>query len=434
MRTPQRRPVRLFSLLAAVVAAALVIVGLQSLPGSATAAPGSFAAAKMGKRVATDFALSTSGYGTRIVGGTVPTQSDSTAYEVIGCTNYANNVRTNNVTKVTIPGLGVIDGVETKVWTEKKGANVGSWSTHEIAKVTIAETPLGSLYIRGLESMSHAWNDNGKFKAATKTNIATIVLDPAAGPSVKIPIPSPGNTVTVPGIAKLSIGGSSKKVTGDSAAASAAVLKVQVIPTKTRVILGQTRANIFGGIKSGVFKGYGAGLEGSALQDVAKLGRTPYQPMPCQGTKGQDVVKKLVGLDLDPLGTVGAVAAGVNGRNGATKAVGKAAASVADISLFDDVLQIKAVTGVASVTRLKGGKLSRSSKGSQVVEIIANGESYTLPALGALEIPGLAKLQGGVEKKLRNGLKVIGLRITLLDGSLATIDLGVAQVTIRPKG
>jgi hypothetical protein len=51
-----------------------------------------------------------------------------------------------------------------------------------------------------------------------------------------------------------------------------------------------------------------------------------------------------------------------------------------------------------------------------------------------LEIPGVAKLERGVVTRSRHGLAVIGLRVTLLDGSGAIVNLAEASLRIRPLG
>jgi hypothetical protein len=51
-----------------------------------------------------------------------------------------------------------------------------------------------------------------------------------------------------------------------------------------------------------------------------------------------------------------------------------------------------------------------------------------------MEIPGIAKLERAVVKRGHSGLSVIGLRITLLDGSGAVINLAEANLRIRPTG
>jgi hypothetical protein len=62
------------------------------------------------------------------------------------------------------------------------------------------------------------------------------------------------------------------------------------------------------------------------------------------------------------------------------------------------------------------------------------GDRQRFPDTGVLEIPGVARLERGVVTRERNAISVVALRITLLDGSLATIDLGNATIGTSPSG
>ncbi|MEJ7744947.1 MAG: hypothetical protein WKF73_21880 [Nocardioidaceae bacterium] len=55
----------------------------------------------------TPFALSASGYSTRVVGGGVPVGSDRTAYQVIGCTNLAGLHKQNAEAEANLGGLRI---------------------------------------------------------------------------------------------------------------------------------------------------------------------------------------------------------------------------------------------------------------------------------------------------------------------------------------
>ena len=48
-----------------------------------------------------------------------------------------------------------------------------------------------------------------------------------------------------------------------------------------------------------------------------------------------------------------------------------------------------------------------------------------------IEIPGVAKLERRVVTRSATGLRVVALRITLLDGSGAVVNLGEARLQIR---
>ena len=63
---------------------------------------------------------------------------------------------------------------------------------------------------------------------------------------------------------------------------------------------------------------------------------------------------------------------------------------------------------------------------------MANGSEQAIPDPGqSIEIPGLAKIAFNVQEKIPGGLHVIAIQITLLDGTLATINIGEAKLAIR---
>ena len=107
-------------------AAAVLALSATLLPATATtassapSAPVSAAAAKA-KLVKTKYLMGSSAYGTQIKGGMVPIGSADTGYAVQGCNRFAGKSRQNYVAKVNVPGLGTIDGVRTRAWTEKNG-------------------------------------------------------------------------------------------------------------------------------------------------------------------------------------------------------------------------------------------------------------------------------------------------------------------------
>ena len=68
------------------------------------------------------------------------------------------------------------------------------------------------------------------------------------------------------------------------------------------------------------------------------------------------------------------------------------------------------------------------------------GQAERFPKTGVLEIPGVARLERAVVTKTRNGISVIGLRVTLLDGSGAVVTSakpasrsGVSRTDLSPQ-
>lgn len=422
----------------ALPAAVAVIAALTGalLPVSTTSAVTPVTAAKAAAQVKTPFVMGGSAFGTRVVGSAVPAGSAETGYQVMGCNRIANKARSNYIASVAVPGLGTVAGARTRVWTEKKGNRTSSIAQHTIAGVDLLDTPLGKLSIGAIESQSEAFNKggvNGRFGTRVVTSVAKIVFTPPGGSPTTLALPTPGVPVTVPGLVSISIGKKTQRSGADFAIAGATGLRIKLIPTDTEVVIGKTSANLMTATTRGLFNGYGAGVEARIVGDTAQIGKTAYQPLSCIGTDGENVIKRLASADLSPIAETGLTAGGVNARKtGVGAAVAKTAGTVADVVLLDGALEIKAVTGVADIRRTADGKLKTSTKGTHVGAILVNGDSYSLDQLGKLEIPGLARLQGKVVERLPNGLKVVGLRVTLLDGSLAVVDLGVAVAKIRP--
>ena len=91
----------------------------------------------------TTYAFKSSGFGTRVVGGKAKADSSTTGYTAIGCTNQAGRSHTNNVGEATLPGLGRASDVRTRVWTTAHKGVVASHSTHEIGRLSLAQSGIG---------------------------------------------------------------------------------------------------------------------------------------------------------------------------------------------------------------------------------------------------------------------------------------------------
>lgn len=418
------------------IAVAAAVLCASQLPATSTAAApvgaavAVQAAAKKAPIVRTPFALSAAALGTKVTGGALPITSDETAFERIGCTNQAGRTAVNDVASLTIPGLGVLKGVSTRVWTEKKGNTVSSYAEHKVARLVLAQSALGSLEVEGLTSFSRAFNANGKFGVNARTSVAKIVLKLAGSPAISIPIPSAGQTLTIPGLVSISLGKKTQSVTKTSAQQNASAIDVKVLATNTRATIAPTTARVAGGIKQGIFRGYSAGIEARGLADNLKIGRQPLTLMPCQGTGSQTETRSAARVNLGRLGDVKGVSSGQRTVNKAFVATATNAGRVADVSLLNGAVKVKGIVGVATVTRNRG-KITRSSKGSTIAEITINGRVVRIPKIGKLEIPGLVKLEDGLVFRRSDGMKVVGLRITVLNGTGAVVDLGVAELGIR---
>lgn len=378
----------------------------------------------------TGFALLAVGFGSRVEGGQLPAGSDATAYEVIGCTQMSGKMRKNYEAEVEVPGLGLLEGVTTKLWTEKKGGTVSSYSSHSIARVTIGESSFGQIVIKGVESLARAFHDAKGYHTEHTYNIASIVLQQAGGPSQQIDIPAPGQPITIPGLARISIGRDKVKELADGIKISADVLDIKVIPLNTRARVAHTTAKIEAGIKSGIFRGFSASTKARGVADNVRSGRTPLSLVPCQGTRSGVKSRAVAHVNLGDNLIVRGLDSQVFGKQTQKAAQGFTRGQVAQLELGDGDLVINGVVAQANVKRI-GNQLVRNAKGTTVAEIIANGETYSFPSTGVIEIPGIARIEDAIVKKIPNGLSVVALRVTLLDGSGAVVDLGLAELQIR---
>ena len=103
---------------------------------------------------------------------------------------------------------------------------------------------------------------------------------------------------------------------------------------------------------------------------------------------------------------------------------------MASVNIGDGALVINGIRGVASVTR-NGGKVTRSTEGTKVLEVVAQRHADQHPARADSIFRAWSSWRRTSSSGRNNGLKVVALRIHLLDGSLAVIDLGTAVVGIK---
>jgi hypothetical protein len=412
---------------AAVVAAVTIVAG--GTPVALAAGPH-----RHGNQPAsTHYAFRAISYGTRIRGGDLPASSGTTSYQGIGCTNQLGRSKANDLATITLPGLGRLDGVTASTGTTGTGDDVASYSTHDIGRLTIAQSALGSLTIRAISASSSASHDASGYHATTDVAVGRITLDTPSGPVLDLPVPKPGAPVDVPGLLTISIG-KEKRVTGGSGSiAKAEGLVVQVLPTHTKIQVAHTAAKLSTGIKRGLFYGKANATQVSAVAGLVHSGPQPLQVMPCQGTRGETRSKSLAAVDLAGQVKVGAASTEVMGQQTGQDAYGYTQSSVAHLDLGNGQLVVDGIVGRASVSRSQG-RTSVSSQGTRVGSVSVNGQPYDLEGLSTLEIPGLVKVESDVVDKKKAGIDVVALRLTLLDGSGAVIDLGHAFLDIAPSG
>ena len=384
-------------------------------------------------RTPTHYAMAGLGFGTAGSGGLAPAADDATAFQAIGCTNRAGIVKGNHVETTTVPGLGNLENVTTKLWTTHSGDVVASHSRHSIERLTLASSGMGSLEINAIRSTVRAFHNATGYHGSTATHVGSLVYTPTAGPAQQIPVPTPGHPATVPGLATIAIGDATKTVGNAGAHVTANALDIRVTASGSRFRVAHTGAKIDGGVTKGTFAGSSSGSHGNAADGNASLGRQPLLLMPCQGTRGEVRTKSTTRSDLGNNVVANNIATRELGAQLATAAKGYERASIASVDIGGQDVVVRGIVGQANVTR-SHGDVVRNAAGTTIGEVTVNGETRKFPDTGVLEIPGVARLERHIVHRTPNGIQVTALRVTLLDGSGAVLDFGQARLRIRGSG
>jgi hypothetical protein len=379
----------------------------------------------------TTYAFNSSGYGTRLAGGQVPAGSKTTGFEAIGCTNQAGKSKSNDVASADIPGLGTATGIKTHVWTTSRHGVVASHSSHTIAELTLASSGVGSLTLDAIKAKARAFHNSSGFHATTKTKVGGITFTPPVGSPQTYPAPTPDQPVVVPGLATIYAAKSIHRHSASDALAEAVALRIDAVPTSTSVRVAHATARLGSGLTGGIFNGHSAATHVvTAAGDVAKSGPNPLSLMPCEGTGGVRRHKADAFTDLGGQLIVKGAASTQRGTQGDHRAHGFEKGEVAKLNLGGGQLIVDGIVGRVNVRRTPDG-VKKSTRGTQLGAITASGQPQTFPPTGVLEIPGVARLERKVVDRSPSGISVIALRITLLDGSGAVINLGEAALHVQ---
>lgn len=409
---------------------ALVGTGAALAGGSGAQAAGPAATDPVER---TTYAMSAAGFGLRARGGDLPVSSGTWAYDAIGCTNKAGLDHGNHVESVDLPGIGTAEAVDTRVSTVRAGRTTTVTSTHSIAKITVADTVAGTVSVEGITSTARAWRGPDGFGREAQTTVASVTLQPLSGPSVSLAVPTIGHPVTIPGLLTLSMGEPLGSTSGRGAWARTTGLLLKVPGSDTRLEVARAKATINGGVKSGLFRGSSYAVDADALGGIATTGRQPLSLMPCQGTYGAVRSKSMARVDLGDALVVEGLSSRQSADQDKRSAWAKERASVARVDVGDGALVVSTVVANAKAWRTSKG-VRTSAGGSGVGEIRVAGRRVRLPSSGVLKVPGVAKLEAKVVSRKKNKITVTGLRLTLLDGSGAVVDLARANVQIVSSG
>jgi hypothetical protein len=119
------------------------------------------------------------------------------------------------------------------------------------------------------------------------------------------------------------------------------------------------------------------------------------------------------------------------GTQSGSSATGFTEATISSADIGAGQLQLNGIVGRVNVTRTDGG-LTKDITGTTIGSALVAGQPIALPDLDGFEIPGLVRVDTNITTEVRNGLDVVSVRLTFLDGSGRVTDLGHARLAIGP--
>jgi hypothetical protein len=426
----QRRKSTLAVVTTALTASLAVGLAASTVLAPTTASPAATSAGDQ-ERGRTPYAFTASAYGSRLAGGEIPADSGRTAWSLLGCTKSTGRSHDNHLAEINVGDYGTVSGIRSRTWSTQKGSTVASKALTKIGAIELGSGN-AKLVIDGVTLKTKAWHDSSGFHKAGSARILTIKAK-VGGAALPIPAnPSPGQTLEIPGLAKITfLGGASSKSAHHATIAQRA-LRIRLADGSVLVI-GSARSNISDKAVTGVLTGWGRAASADVLDTAVTSGKVAAQPLRCLGTDGKWVNNHTAGVDVPGVLEIGAASGAVKGaqrdaRNGYAHTRGR----IAHV-LLSDQLEIGAIEAHARVIK-RNGKLTKSIKGTSVAYIKAAGEKFEVPDPGqSITIPGLAKITVAKKFPGKYGVRVIAVQVKLLGGDLATINLGEAAAKIKPR-
>ncbi len=433
----------------------------------------------------TPFSYTAFSYGTKVMAAAGELRSGRTAPAWVGCTQQAGRTRTNEVLGVDAPNnnpliqLGAITSRSTTFKRATRGIPGGTTSTSTIASVRLGaqdqSVPSPRLTIRGLTTTATAWaTKDGRLHASTDSKLADLDLDlPPTGTPVDGPLSDlldlvddqaqptfdqllavlrqNGGAIEIPGLGRLELGRTHTRVGAHQAAAVALSLQVSLYGLDgvsgggddSTLKIGRSFARIRDdSTPPPAMHGGAWAAEADLLDGTARIGDIVPQVLPCQGTHGKTRTTALASAEIPGVQLAG-LQASANGRvarKGQVRAWTEGKVAHVALGSGDATLSVDGVVGRVNRATNRNGRVVRRDIAGTIPGVLTfQGQSYTLP-LGETpslpaELAALVKIETGVTDRIRRGLKVTALRITVLDGTAAgtVINLGNARAKARGR-
>ncbi len=376
----------------------------------------------------TNFGFDAQSYGSRTKNNP-DASSDPTALSFIGCTRETPR-DDRNFAASTGDGDGVaLSNVENRNRTRSLADQTKVVSTSTAEDGTLGG---GVIAFTDLKAKVTTRNNVDGYTVATSSTLGSLTV---GGTPVAVPLDGTQQSVPTPDGGTLFINRQVKQVQTQFALGAVNVLRYEAADGTIEKV-GRAFARMDSNIEGGIFTGEAFGTR-SMTGDVAQTGKSARQPLPCPGTFGEVLVTRQAAGTLD-FGNVGEQVSSVYGEQlGPDRAVGVTKNTIDRVG-FGAALKFRNIKGRAKVFRQSDGDVLLSAKGTGVGTILVNGVEQGQPPAGQeQDVDGVGSYTVGVVDEGKNGLRVIGVTVTLENGTPAdtsddtVVDLGNARTRIK---
>lgn len=292
------------------------------------------------------FALTAGGTQITAVGTTI--SSSATAQSTLF--GVKPGTSTNKVASVYAAGLASIGAVNTDVTATAVGNGLDLTSHARTANVSLLS---GVIKIQAIDTTSSVTaDDNNATSAHTTTQLLGLVI---AGKKYPINV-APNTSVTIPGVASVTINADRSAINGKTAGTTGAGLVVTLLAARAgaaagaSIVINPTFAAIQpvspdnAGAPSVGGNAFAAYVQAHATDQVkAETGRLPWVNMPLAGTNGQTVTNHIAKVSVPGVLNLGALDASATGITTASYAKSETSTKIAGLNLFSGLITATAI-------------------------------------------------------------------------------------------
>jgi hypothetical protein len=380
------------------------------------------------------YSATSGGTQANLLGSTVST--DLTGASNIGGTQFTNSAN-NGVAGVSVPGLISVGAVT----TSQNAAPYGTNGIQITSKAQIAGINLlgGAIKVGAVtETNVVTATPEGGFTNAVTSELATLSI---GGKSYPITV-SPNTTITIPGLATVTINKQLFPHSASSAQSTVAALQITLLKDVAGGKLGSTitlapsTINMMSGLPSNAIAvggfAYGSAAFVSALDAKVAVPATALLQIPTIGTGGKLYTNSTAAVNVPGILKVGAIQSQISGLSAVGSSDAFASSEIANASVLNGLITADAIKVTSHVS--KNGDTHSESQALTFVNLKIAGKVIPINVKPNTKINILNVAEVIVNQQIsQSGYSmIVGVRIIVVGKNLglpvgADIQLGVAS-------